>query len=40
VKLERAGVDQWPMSGKPDDIFAAYRLDAAGLTARAIAALS
>jgi transketolase len=40
VKLERAGVDQWPMSGKPDDIFAAYRLDAAGLTARAIAVLS
>lgn len=40
VKLERAGVDQWPMSGKPDDIFAAYRLDAAGLAASAIAALS
>ena len=39
TKLERAGVDQWPMSGKPDDIFAAYRLDAAGLAARVIAAI-
>jgi transketolase len=39
VKLQRAGIDQWPMSGKPDDIFAAYRMDAAGLTARVIAAL-
>jgi len=39
TKLERAGVNQWPMSGKPNDIFAAFRLDAEGLAGRAIAAL-
>jgi transketolase len=40
TRLERAGVDRWSMSGKPADIFATYRIDAAGLAERAIAALS
>ena len=39
TKLERAGVDRWSMSGKPADIFAAYRIDAAGLADRVVAAL-
>ena len=39
VRLQRAGVDQWPMSGPPADIFAAYSLDAGGIAARVIAAL-
>ena len=39
TRLERAGVDRWSMSGKPADIFAAYRIDAAGLAARVVAAL-
>ncbi|MCO4771888.1 MAG: transketolase [Deltaproteobacteria bacterium] len=40
TRLERAGVNQWPMSGKPNDIFAAFGLDAKGLADRVIAALS
>ena len=40
TRLERAGIDQWSMSGKPADIFAAYRIDAAGITARVVKALS
>ena len=39
-RLERAGVDCWPMSGTPTDLFAAYRLDAKGLTGRVLAALN
>lgn len=39
TRLERAGVDRWSMSGKPEDIFAAFRIDAAGLADRAIRAL-
>jgi transketolase len=39
TRLLRAGVDQWPMSGTPDDIFAAFHLDADGLAGRIIAAL-
>jgi transketolase len=40
TRLERAGVDQWSMSGKPPDIFRAFRLDANGLAARVIRALT
>lgn len=39
TRLRRAGIDQWPMSGKPKDIFAAFKLDAKGLAGRVIAAL-
>ena len=39
TRLRRAGVDQWPMSGKPKDIFKAFKLDAEGLAGRVIAAL-
>ncbi len=39
TRLERAGVDEFPMSGSPQDVFAAFRLDAAGLAARVIHAL-
>jgi len=39
TKHERAGVDRWSMSGKPADIFAAYRIDASGLADRVVAAL-
>jgi len=39
TRIERAGIDQWSMSGKPADIFAAYRIDAAGITSRVVAAL-
>lgn len=37
--IQRAGIDQWSMSGKPADIFAAYRIDAAGIADRVITAL-
>jgi len=40
TRLERAGVDQWAMSGKPAEIRRAYRLDAQGLANRVISALS
>ncbi len=40
TKLERVGVGQWPMSGKPADIFRAFGLDAESIAARVIAALS
>ena len=40
TQLERAGIDQWAMSGKPPEIRRAYRLDAEGLADRTIAALS
>jgi len=38
-RLQRAGIDQWAMSGKPSDIFAAYRIDAAGIASRVVDAL-
>ena len=37
--IQRAGIDQWSMSGKPADIFAAYRIDATGIAERVITAL-
>jgi len=40
TRLERAGVDQWSMSGKPEDIFKAFRTDAAGIATRVIRALT
>ena len=40
TRLERAGVDQWSMSGPPPAIFKAFRLDAEGLAARVIRALT
>jgi len=40
TQLERAGIDQWAMSGKPAEIRRAYRLDAESLAERAIAAFS
>lgn len=39
-RLERAGIDRWPGSGKPADIHRFYRIDADGIAARVIAALS
>ena len=39
TRLRRAGVDQWPMSGKPKDICAAFKLDAKGLASRVMADL-
>ena len=39
TRLVRAGIDEWPGSGKPDDIFAAFKLDAEGLAGRVIDAL-
>ncbi len=39
TRLHRAGIDEWPGSGKPDDIFAAFQLDAEGLATRVITAL-
>ena len=39
TRLERAGVDQWAMSGKPPEIRKAYRLDAEGLADRVVSAL-
>jgi transketolase len=39
TQLERAGIDQWSMSGKPPSIFAAFRIDAAGITERVVASL-
>jgi len=39
TRLERAGIDQWSMSGKPADIFAAYRIDAEGIAGRVVRAL-
>jgi len=39
TKLVRAGVNEWPMSGKPKDIFAAFGLDGRGLADRVKAAL-
>lgn len=38
-KLVRTGVGQWPMSGKPHDIFAAFGIDAAGITKNVVAAI-
>jgi transketolase len=38
-RLQRAGIDPWGMSGKPADIYAAYRIDAAGIAGRVAAAL-
>ena len=40
TRLERAGVDQWSMSGTPADIHKAYRIDADGIAARVIRALT
>jgi transketolase len=40
TRLERAGIGQWPMSGAPPEIFRAYGLDAAGLAARVVRALT
>jgi transketolase len=34
TRLRRAGIDRWSMSGKPADIFAAYRINAAGIADR------
>ncbi len=39
TQLERAGIDQWGMSGKPADIYRAYRIDAEGLYGRVAEAL-
>lgn len=39
TRLQRAGIGEWPMSGKPNDIFAAFGLDAEGLAKRVIDAL-
>ena len=39
TRLIRTGVGQWPMSGKPADIFKAFLIDSAGITARLMAAL-
>jgi transketolase len=39
TRLERAGVDQWAMSGKPPEIRKAYRLDGEGLADRVVSAL-
>ncbi len=38
-RLERAGIDQWPGSGQPGDIHRFFRIDAAGIAERVIAAL-
>jgi transketolase len=38
-RLERAGIDRWPGSGVPEDIHRAFRIDAAGIADRVIAAL-
>jgi transketolase len=38
-RLRRAGIDQWPGSGKPADIHRFYKIDAAGIAGRVIAAL-
>ncbi len=40
TRIERAGIGQWSMSGKPPAIFAAFRIDAAGITERVVAAVS
>ena len=40
TRLERAGIDQWAMSGKPAEIHAAYGLDGEGLAKRVIRALT
>ena len=39
TRLVRTGVGQWPMSGKPADIFRAFFIDAAGITSRVLAQL-
>ncbi len=40
TRLERGGIDQWGMSGKPLEIHAAFGLDAEGLARRVIRALT
>jgi len=40
TRLERAGVHEWPMSGKPAEIYSAFRLDAKGIADRVVRALT
>mgnify|MGYP002630872822 CR=1 FL=1 len=40
TRLVRTGIDQWPMSGKPADIFRGFGIDAQGIAAKVIAAFS
>ena len=38
-RLQRAGIDEWPGSGKPADLHRVFGIDAAGIARRVIAAL-